>query len=268
MKYSLSKDGLLTIPEGVESVRSEAYKNRKDLKKIVFPKSLRLIGKRAFQGCSNLEEIKLEDGLLHINDFAFSDCWSLTGVTLPETLVRIGHHAFYRCKMAGDFHLGKNLKSVKATSFACCSGITAYIVDRENPYFQSLNGVLYSKDGEKLLAYPCGREDRKYELPSATKEVADYAFQGNDYLVSVKFSDGLRKIGESAFQYCTALQAVSIPSSVRVMGKLAFYDCMKIKQVRFQGSCLEWRNLTNGLNTFHWKAGTRVYASDSSFLHC
>lgn len=266
-KY-IDENGTLTIPEGVERIRSEAYKNCAEIKRVVLPKSLRLIGRRAFQGCENLCEIVSNGGLTHINDFAFSNCWNLRALTLPDTLARVGHHAFYGCGKLTGFRFGKSVKSVKSSAFERCVGISAYTVDGANPYLQAVDGVLYSKDGEKLLAYPRGKTDGKCVVIDGTKEVCAYAFQGNDYLVSVKFPDGLSKIGERAFQYCSSLQAVNIPASLRKMGQSAFYDCPRVKQVHYKGDSLRWRAITNGLNTFSWKANPRVYAKDESFLHC
>ena len=52
----------------------------------------------------------------------FFKCYSLTSITLPKSLTAIGEKAFEPC-----------------------GGLTNIIVDSENPYFASQNGILYNK---------------------------------------------------------------------------------------------------------------------------
>ena len=50
-------------------------------------------------------------------------------------------------------------------------------------------------------------------------------------VTSVRFQDGLQKIGVSAFQNCTSLKSITIPSTVTEIGNDAFRDCSNLREV-------------------------------------
>ena len=54
--------------------------------------------------------------------------------------------------------------------------LTAFIVDDENPYFSSKDGVLFNKDQSVLIRYPENKADESYEIPSTVTTIMDYAF--------------------------------------------------------------------------------------------
>ena len=54
--------------------------------------------------------------------------------------------------------------------------LTAFIVDEENPYFSSKDGVLFNKDQSVLIRYPENKADESYEIPSTVTTIMDYAF--------------------------------------------------------------------------------------------
>jgi hypothetical protein len=71
-----------------------------------------------------------------------------------------------------------------------------------NPNYQSIDGVLFSKDGKTLIAYPAGKSGSAYVIPSS-----------------------VTSIGYEAFKGCTSLTSVTIPSSVTNVSYGAFYGC-------------------------------------------
>lgn len=105
----------VTIPEGYERVGDEAFANS-SITKIIFPKSLTLIGERAFENCKNIASITLNEGLENIGKKAFMST-SLTTLKFPSTLQIIHDEAFRDCFIYGlKFNAG--LKFIGKGAFA------------------------------------------------------------------------------------------------------------------------------------------------------
>ena len=151
-------------------------------------------------------------------------------------------------------YIGKDVKYIDETSFFYCKMLKAIEVDGANEYYTSVDGVLYTKDMKKLLAYPLMKEDTVYaipegvervgscafyknstltriDLPSTLKEIGDMAFFKCENIALVTLPDGLEKIGNDAFSYCQGMKPVMyIPASVKEIGSFAFYSCQNLKE--------------------------------------
>ena len=53
--------------------------------------------------------------------------------------------------------------------------LKAYCVKDGNGHFYAEDGILYSKDGKKLVAYPAAKEGVVYELPKSVEVIGDYS---------------------------------------------------------------------------------------------
>ena len=80
-------------------------------------------------------------------------------MTLPKSVRWIGDAAF------GE---NKKLEKIEVAS--------------DNPFLKSVDGVLYTKDGLVLLAYPAGKPDKYYKVKDGVKFIAGGAFAGADNL--------------------------------------------------------------------------------------
>lgn len=124
---------------------------------------------------------------------------------------------------------------------------------------KSIDGVLYSKKGDRLICCPAGRrhlvipegvteiEPRVFsccdiesvEFPDSLRIIGEGAFSHCDKLKSIKFGNGIEKIGSQNddegcfFAYCTELEEIEFPPSLKYLGKNAFYGCKNLKRVRF-----------------------------------
>lgn len=124
---------------------------------------------------------------------------------------------------------------------------------------KSIDGVLYSKKGDRLICCPAGRrhlvipegvteiEPRVFsccdiesvEFPDSLRIIGEGAFSHCDKLKSIKFGNGIEKIGSQNddegcfFAYCTELEEIEFPPSLKYLGQNAFYGCKNLKRVRF-----------------------------------
>ncbi len=91
-------DSEIEIPEYIENcpvgkIAPNSFNKMNKLRRVTFPRTLRLIGEYAFAGCKNLKEIFFTEGLETIEDWAFISC-DISEVILPTTIKSIGDNAF------------------------------------------------------------------------------------------------------------------------------------------------------------------------------
>ena len=58
-----------------------------------------------------------------------------------------------------------------------------------NKYFTSLDGILYSYDRTRMLAYPRGKQDTIFEIPEGVTQIDEMAFSRASYLKKVILPD-------------------------------------------------------------------------------
>ena len=135
-------------------------------------------------------EVTVPDGVEVLAQWAFESA-RVTKVNLPETLKEIECYCFYGCRELEDITLPASLEKLgNMQAFAYNHSLKAINVAEGNPYFVSVDGVLFNKDKTKLLYYPAGRN------------------QGGEYAIP----EGVTELGGSAIQD-TGLTAIELPST-------------------------------------------------------
>lgn len=89
----------LNIPVEWEGNRTDEvddgeFIRRFDIKHVVFPPTLSLIGYSAFQDCRNLMSVTIPDGCSTIYNYAFWHCTALQAINIPASVTKIGENAF------------------------------------------------------------------------------------------------------------------------------------------------------------------------------
>ena len=172
-----------------------------------------VIGWCMFARAKNLKAIVLPENTLKIDYHAFGDCELLKEVTIPEGCTEIDQ-AFSSNRNLETVNLPSSLVRFASNNFAYCPNVKAINVDDNNLQFKSVDGVLYSKDGKRLIRF-ANNKCQQYNIINGTVE-----------------------IGENAF-YCSNVEFVNIPTSVTVIGKFAFYSSKKLKEILIPNSVRE-----------------------------
>lgn len=180
-------DGHLILEEGVREIGELSFggegKTEMNFKDVKLPLSLKKIGPFAFQYCTKITSISLPEGLETICDGAFDHMSGLEDekMLIPSTVTTIG----------GDYRIDKNsgygghvfYDMGKDESFI------AFEVAEGNKYFKAENGVLYSKDGTRMLAYPRGKKDSVFEIPEGIIQIDEMAFSRAAFLRKIVLPD-------------------------------------------------------------------------------
>ena len=122
------------------------------------------------------------------------------------------------------------------SNFFRFSHVTAFTVSPTHPYFEVVDGVLFSKADKRLIAYPSHKEAAAYAIPEGTKIIGEDAFSHCENLTSITIPDSVREIRDSAFAFCTALTSICIPNSVTSISDSMFFDCVALTSVTLPDS--------------------------------
>lgn len=203
----------IILPKGIKHILPEGddYSTLSDaqlLLKIVFPQGLETIG--GLSGCKKLQKVEIPDTVQVIQRYAFSYCKSLKNVRIPASV-----------------------KEVYGTSFAH-SGIKAFEIDENNPFFTVVDGVIFSKDLTKLVAFPPKSDKKEYTIPSTTKIIGEGAFEGSE-LHYINIPDSVTSIEGWAFQD-SKLRSLEMPDSVTEIGILLCRWCNDLEHLKLSNS--------------------------------
>lgn len=202
------------LPEGVAKISDRAFFFCQAMDSINLPESLQIIGGNAFYGCLSLTRLYIPANVISIDCLTFgwtslreinvasgnSHYASRDGVlyngsmttlifyppnrpgqefTLPDTVTEIGFYAIDRPVNLKKLILNSSLREF---SVGRITGSIADISAKNNPYFCDIDGVLFSADGSKLIAYPSGRNGTSYTVPDGTSSIGTYAFADAGWL--------------------------------------------------------------------------------------
>lgn len=142
-----------------------------------------------------------------LGDFIFSGQSQIETVTIPTNLCHIGASAFYR------------------------TSVREFFVEEGHSMYKTEDGILFSKDGIALVAYPPKKEDKSYVVPDGVEELYHGCFASNSYLTDVQLPDSLIYIDSWAFSY-TIIENIDIPESVTSIESYAFAYMKRLTSIK------------------------------------
>ena len=188
----------------------------------------------------NLKNIVLPEGLKIIGSSAFSSLYSLSQINIPSSVISIGNNAFgstdlyeNQCNWEnGGFYIDNWLlavDNVKMTEFTVKEG-TVGVSDgkSDTSLFPTKATSISSLTLPSTLKYIGNRSFARLkitslELPETLETMKEGAFMTCAFLESVNLENciNLKSIGNQAFSNC-AIKEITIPSNVLEMGELIF----------------------------------------------
>ncbi len=188
VKLDLSQSSELTeLPE-------DAFYDAESLYYITLPSSLLKIGELSFYKCVNLRDITIPASVTYIGFLAFAECENLESIDIPDSVKEMANEVFKYSPKLTKINIGTGLERIGYTTV--CKALPSLIeinVAEGNPYFASIDGVLYNKDITKLIRFPCGK-------------------------ASVSIPDTVTSLVEGAFDNVVNLERLDIPDSVTQPG--------------------------------------------------
>ncbi len=196
---------------------------------VYLPKKLEEIGSEAFDSCTRLDHVIFPDTLKTIGKYAFFKCpFEGEDIVIPDSVETLGT-GFLANASPNSVKLPASLSTLDNSFLVACGG--EYIVAEDHKRLKAVDGVVMSKDGSVLYAFPSDRTG-SYQMPDTVTTIEHGAFWGSE-LTTVFLPDGLTTIEGNAFRYCEKLVAIRIPASVTALGKEAFCNSgIKVVTIR------------------------------------
>lgn len=215
----------------VTELADEAFTGCSELVSVKIPYSVVRIGAGTFGYCGSLKTVEFSESVKIIGDRAFNECVSLADIQLPESLTEIGRYAFWNCQSIENIYISANVNSIGYSAFTYCKNLVEIDVNEENPYFHSVNGVLYNKNCTELISWP--EANVNFVLEEGLTHIGAAAFYENTNIENIKLPSTVTHIGEYAFHQCGNLKTMEFSSSLKEIGAWAFRGCILLENVQF-----------------------------------
>ncbi len=237
----------ITLPDSVTSLGYECFSECTSLTSIVLPDSVTSLGRSCFNGCTSLTSINIPGGITTLWG-CFSGCASLTSIILPDGLTTMKGYCFTGCTSLTSITIPDSVIYMSTDEytgaivcFSGCTSLTQINVAANNPEYSSVDGIVYNKDGTKLLHCPEGKTG-EVMIPEGVTELMPHCFRECVNLTSVILPEGITHLGRDSFVYCTNLISINIPDGTTVLGYGAFAYCSSLSSIMIPDSVtvLDW----------------------------
>ena len=219
--YAHDKMVEVVIPNGIETIGANAFRDCTSLRKVTLPSTLISVGSMAFAGHHRIDEINIPDlaawcaidfdgresnplcrgealyvdgeaffeipeGVTEIKPYCFTNCDSLRKLKLPKSLKTIGTHAFYKCVNLRYLEFNEGIELIEDRAFEGCAELELSI------------------------------------FPESLKTIGNYAFSGCRGMTEAVFGKALERIGQDAFSACESMTGVYFLNNDTVIHRWCF----------------------------------------------
>lgn len=211
-----------------------------------------------FSGCGEGiglgdETLVFEKGEASCTVKEFSNKSSITEFEIPDEyeglpVTEIADFSGCNLENAEVIKIGKNVSKIGSWAFENNQKLKMYVVDPENEYYCSVDGVLFTKDMKQLLFYPLAKDvtevektasdgktqkvkESTYTVPDGVEIIATKAFYKCSVIKEIVLPDSVTEIREKAFFKCSAMENFSLPENVTLIEKDAFGYCSSLKEI-------------------------------------
>ena len=204
-----AKEGDIVVPYSVNEYAPKAFRVCRFITSLVIPYGPTELWSNAFYGCNSLASITLPDSLERICGGAFSDCTSLTTIDLPANISYLENNAFYNSGFE-TIYLPANVEHIDVLAFQSTFKLEAVYIDDNNPYYHTVDGVLYDADMTKILYCP-GAKAGDFAIPNGVEKMGGYAFYSAGSITSISFPLTFNgEIPSGAFVNCKSIESFSV----------------------------------------------------------
>jgi len=164
---------------------------------------------------------------------------SAASVTIPYDI--LGHkvtfldYTFKGCTSVKSIKIPDGVTRISASTFIGCDNLTSITAYKNSSVYSSVDGVLFNKAQDTLIAYPIGKAG-DYQIPDGVTSIGNKAFGYCKGLTNITIPESVTWIGNDVFSCCTNLTNITIPESVSWIDDKAFYGCKSLTIYGYEDS--------------------------------
>lgn len=245
LKINSCVEGELIIPNGVETIGSNAFADLVLIKKIVVPSSVKSIGNGAFNGCEMVEDVTLPfvgageeairdyqlvfgyvfgcvenrgyaiEGTVHQCDYWYTSTdRSFFCYYIPKTIktviivsqTEIPNNAFKNCDFISQITILSEINKINDYAFYNCRSLTGIEIG------DSVVSIgEYAFSGCTLLAKINSNIEGELVCPKQLVSIGDYAFQNLNLITKIILSQDISSINKEVFDGCNSVETIVLP---------------------------------------------------------
>ena len=123
------------------------------------------------------------------------NCTALESIVIPDKVQYFGAYAFSGCTGLTRATYSDRIENPDV--FSGCTELREFVPSARSRRFTTVDGVILSRDRQKLIAYPPGRRCVRYDIPETVTEVCAWAF--SEAPVKVIYApDSVKEISKAA----------------------------------------------------------------------
>lgn len=247
----------IILPESLMEIDDSCFYFCQKLRELIIPDSVTKLGSSALAYCCSLSNLHLSSALQAIERQTFSGCTSLKFLEVPGSVKTIDASAivwnekgfeeivlhegvegittdhgktsymFSRSSVLRKVTIPSTVSRMITGMFSNCVNMEMLLISENNPYYKTVDGAIYTKDGKELVAVP--NWDRKsFAIAEGTEIIGEACFWRFDNLQEIHIPSTIRRIESRAFDGCSSLKEICLPEALKEIGTRAFDDCKSL----------------------------------------
>jgi uncharacterized protein YjbI with pentapeptide repeats len=233
----------IILPSTVIVVRSDAFRECRQLREVILNDGLKTIAESAFKQTENLSEISIPDSVKHISSECFA-CSGIKSVKLPENsaFTSILWETFFGCKNLETVKLPDSINIIDYYALSECTSLRSINLDK----VQVIGSSAFAKTALEYITL-------------SARKIGSGAFAQCENLKKADLSGiGTKKVDSRLFFECMNLSKISLPKNqIKIYGGDCFYHTA-IKEITFDAG-----NVIVGPNAFGMTNLKKVVISEN-----
>lgn len=257
---AFEKSGLvrMELPDTVTTMGLDVFSKCPNLEFVKLPRNLEVIETGMFEKCAKLQSVVFPENVKVIGRLAFMWCDELQNFTLPESVETIGLQAFIDCESLTEVTIPANVTTIEQNSFSGCGKLRAIYVAEGNQAYQSVDGVLMTKDGTMVHTCP-GAKEGTFVIPNGVTTIASLAFFDCQNLKRLVIPATLTTINERGFDFCDNLLSFYFSGAAPDAGLLKKMDISSGATLYYLEGQPGWTSPTYlGYKTALWDGSSKL----------